>query len=67
MEQITGTIKAAEIVDVGDYQIITGNIYDDIRKRWQNGTLILTSAIVGQDGDIYRTRNSIYRVELREK
>lgn len=46
------------------FKIIWGNIYDDINKRFVDGTWIHTSDIEGQkeckEGDIVKTRNSSY-------
>ena len=41
-----------------------GEIYDDIHKRWPDGTFIWTSTVKSVDGNIVTTRNSVYEVEL---
>lgn len=43
--------------------VIWGYIYDDSKGRFADGTFIHTSKIVSIDGDILKTRNSVYILE----
>ncbi|MDQ2066723.1 hypothetical protein Q9295_10070 [Xinfangfangia sp. CPCC 101601] len=61
--EIHGTIKDAIITDWG---IAVGYIHGDTKGRFIDGTLISTSRILKQEGDIIHTRNSVYRVERKQ-
>ena len=63
--EITATIKNARFLDIGGRQIVGGQIYDDVRGRWPDGTTIYTSSIQDIEDDIVITRNSRYRIEKR--
>lgn len=39
-----------------------GDIYEDKKGRWADGTPIITSKIVSVDGDILQTRNTKYKL-----
>lgn len=60
---ITATLRDAILEHWGQCSVLTGNIYGDSRGRFQDGELIHTSAIQSNDGDVYVTRNSVYKVE----
>lgn len=61
---ITATLKNALYFGNGDVGCYGGNIYDDIRKRWPDGTFIWTSKVLSVVGNIVTTQNSIYEVEM---
>jgi hypothetical protein len=48
------------------YNIMWGDLYDDINTRWPDGTRIRTSSLSHpkttefKEGDVIRTRNSTY-------
>lgn len=51
----------------GRHNVIWGSIYDDVRKRWPEGTRIHTSYIADEDadgflmeGEVIKTLNSTY-------
>lgn len=45
-----------------DYDHLSGDIYNDSRGRSRDGTTVSTSEIVSVDGEVFTTRNSVYRV-----
>ena len=45
---------------------IYAQVYGDTKGRFADGAWVLTSAVVSEEGDIFRTRNSTYRVESWE-
>jgi len=64
--EITGVIKNARFIDIGDSrQIVGGQIYHDARGRWPDGHTIYTSTVLDIEDDIVVTRNSRYRIERR--
>jgi hypothetical protein len=63
MSNITGRLLNAERVTIGDGYIIVREVYEDIHGRFDNGSLIRTSLIVHEDGNVISTKNSIYEVE----
>jgi hypothetical protein len=54
------------------FSIIWGDIYDDVHKRWEDGTRIHTSKVPNmrytslEEGDIVETLNSIYLLGERK-
>lgn len=63
---INGTLRNARRVQPGEDQrapCLSGEVYDDTKGRFRNGDLITTSTIVSEDGDVFKTRYSAYRVE----
>lgn len=58
-KEITGVLRNATRDAAG----LCGLIYDDTKGRFNDGQLVFTSKIMSEDGDIFRTRNSVYRVE----
>lgn len=64
--QITGTLHHARRVNKGEdprAPCLCGYISDDVRGRFNNGDFVVTSTIMHEDGNIFQTRNSIYKVE----
>lgn len=63
---ITGTIKNARLRGtLPDDAYLSGNLFDDTRKRFADGDYIHTSRIVEVLPDsVYRTLHSTYKVEL---
>lgn len=61
--KITATIKNASWFGGG----LVGEIYGDVEDRWNDGHRIRTSEVMEDLGDgLYRTRNSVYKVEFAE-
>jgi hypothetical protein len=65
--KITGRIKDASFLDRcypnDRYAVVSGFIYDDVRRRWPDGTPFWTSVVILILGNYVFTRNSIYYVE----
>lgn len=59
-------LKDASLVGAkGETQVLRGAIYGDERGRFNDGEYVITSRIVDfLPGDIYRTKNSTYKVEF---
>lgn len=60
-EEITGRIENW----VFDSECIWGNLYDDVHKRWEEGTHVYTSKVVSpkdniKEGEVVKTQNSKY-------
>lgn len=62
--EITGVLFGAEFVGAkGGPRSLTGYVNDDAKGRFSDGKRIVTSTIMEEfAGDIFRTRNSVYRV-----
>ncbi len=45
-----------------NHKIIWGNLYNDIHKRWHDGTRIHTSKIISQSSTHVKTLNSYYEL-----
>lgn len=63
MTQITAILKNALIHRIGEHSVFTGEIYDDVNKRWPDGTSIRTSMVDRVEGDLVYTRNSVYKID----
>ena len=63
---VTNYIKNWRIQKIGDSVIIFGEIYNDIKKRFADGTEIHTSKILKADfmNGVVETLNSVYHLEL---
>ncbi|PZR92019.1 MAG: hypothetical protein DI537_14430 [Stutzerimonas stutzeri] len=62
----TATIKNARFFDIGDSQVVYGNIYGDTQMRFPDGEPIKTSKVVDVQGDLVLTKSgSLYKVETR--
>ena len=64
--EITGTLKNARRVPIGvdpRAPCLRGVVQGDIRGRFYDGETITTSTIMHEEGDVFRTRYSVYRVE----
>jgi len=63
---IVGTLKNARRVAVGEDSrapCLRGQVYGDVKGRFRDGTVITTSTIMEEQGNLFRTRFSAYRVE----
>lgn len=63
---IVGTLKNARRVAVGEdprAPCLRGQVYGDVKGRFPDGTVITTSTIMEEQGALFRTRFSAYRVE----
>lgn len=58
-------LREWEITREDDYVIVRGYIYNDIKKRFEDGTYIHTSMVLKADfvSGIIETRNSVYHLE----
>ncbi len=64
--EITGMLRNARRAPKGDdvrAPCLHGQVYGDTRGRFCDGEWITTSTIMEEDGDVFRTRYSTYRVE----
>lgn len=61
--EITATLKNALIYRIGKHSVFTGDIYDDVHKRWPDGSHIRTSLVDRVEGDLVYTRNSVYKID----
>ena len=48
--------------------VVTGNVYNDIKRRFADGTLITTSSVLKADfvNGVVETKNSVYHLETLE-
>jgi hypothetical protein len=60
--EITGTLENWRYYHSDDVKVVYGKIYGDTKDRLSDGTLIHTSYIIKQEGDIVYTRNSVYKL-----
>ena len=62
----TNLLKNWSIVPINNGCVITGEVYNDIKKRWEDGTLIHTSRVLKIDfvNGVVETRNSVYHLEV---
>lgn len=66
---IVGTLKNARRVAVGEdprAPCLVGYVYGDVKGRFRDGERITTSTIMEEQGNLFRTRFSAYRVESWE-
>lgn len=64
--EINGTLRNARRVAKGEdprAPCLYGQVYGDTKGRFRDGEYITTSTIFSEDGDIFTTRYSAYRVE----
>lgn len=67
---VDAILKEAAVVGAGlGKRVAIGRIYEDVKRRWPDGTHIRTSTIVdGPDADgVIQTLNTSYRLELASK
>jgi hypothetical protein len=63
--EITGTLKNAIWFNDHRAPNIRGQIHGDFKNRFADGETVYTSTVLEDMGDgLYRTRNSIYKVEF---
>lgn len=57
-------LREWEITREDDYVVVRGRIYNDIKKRFDDGTHIQTSMVLKADfvSGIIETRNSVYHL-----
>lgn len=70
---LTGLLRDAHFAYAGDDDryVLVGKLYHDIHKRWKDGEIVRTSLILEQLHEfpgllVFRTRNSVYQVELTD-
>lgn len=66
---VNGTLKNAYRVTIGtpSAPYLSGEVYGDTKGRFRDGERITTSTIMSEEGDVFRTRFSVYRVESWRK
>lgn len=68
VHEIHATIKNAAWEQWGSSPLIIGLIYGDVKGRFPDGKAIHTSKVLDEIAPgVYRTRNSVYRVEFAPK
>jgi hypothetical protein len=67
MTEVTAVLRDAVKASLpgGKYKLV-GTIYGDTKRRFQDGTRVVTSTVTGVDGDVFKTVNSAYRVQTWE-
>lgn len=65
----TNYLKNWIVVAIPQGMVIEGEIYNDIKKRFEDGTVIHTSIVLKTDfvNGLVETRNSVYHLELKNK
>lgn len=66
MTIITGILRNARRVSASEDlrgPSLSGQVYGDTKGRFHDGQTIYTSTIVSEEGDVFRTRFSTYKVE----
>lgn len=65
----TNYLKNWIVVAIPQGMVIEGEIYNDIKKRFEDGTVIHTSIVLKADfvNGLVETRNSVYHLELKNK
>lgn len=65
----TNYLKNWIVVGIPQGMVIEGEIYNDIKKRFEDGTVIHTSRVLKADfvNGVVETRNSVYHLELKNK
>ncbi|MBB2818967.1 UNVERIFIED_ORG: NTP pyrophosphatase (non-canonical NTP hydrolase) [Rhizobium esperanzae] len=64
--EIVGTLRNARRVSASEDlrgPCLHGQVYGDTKGRFRDGEYITTSTITAEDGDVFKTRYSAYRVE----
>lgn len=64
--EINGTLRNTRRVPAGAdprAPCLVGNVYGDTKGRFYDGERITTSTIMEEDGNVFRTRYSAYKVE----
>lgn len=65
-DNVNGTLRNAYRVPRGAdprAPCLSGEVYGDTKGRFRDGERITTSTIMSEEGDVFRTRFSVYRVE----
>ncbi|TIL38505.1 hypothetical protein [Mesorhizobium sp.] len=65
-DNVNGTLRNAYRVPRGDdprAPCLSGRVFGDTKGRFRDGEWITTSTIMSEEGDVFRTRFSVYRVE----
>lgn len=65
----TNYLKNWIVVGIPQGMVIEGEIYNDIKKRFEDGTVIHTSIVLKADfvNGVVETLNSVYHLELKNK
>ena len=63
----TNYLKNWYVVGIPQGMVIEGKVYNDIKKRFEDGTVIHTSRVLKADfvNGVVETRNSVYHLELK--
>ena len=65
----TNYLKNWIVVGIPQGMVIEGEIYNDIKKRFEDGKVIHTSRVLKADfvNGVVETLNSVYHLELKNK
>ena len=66
MTNINGTLRNARRLSPSEDvrgPCLQGEVYGDTKGRFFDGESIVTSTIMSEEGDVFRTRYSVYKVE----
>lgn len=66
MTEKTNLLKNWSVYSFKDKVIIAGIIYNDIKKRFSDGTIITTSRVLKADfiNGVVETKNSVYHLDM---
>jgi hypothetical protein len=62
MTQITAELRNWQKFESSYGDVYIGDIWEDVHQRWSNGTLIRTSLVQKEEGDLVYTLNSVYKL-----
>ena len=62
MTQITAELRNWQKFEIPHGNVYIGDIWGDVHQRWNNGTLIRTSLVQKEEGDLVYTLNSVYKL-----
>ena len=63
MSNITGRLLNARRQSCPGGHYIIGAIYEDTRRKFDDGAIVSTSLVTSEEGNIILTRNSVYEVK----
>lgn len=62
MTQITAELHNWQKFETPYGNVYMGDIWEDVHQRWGDGTLVQTSLVQKEEGDLVYTRNSVYKL-----
>lgn len=63
MTNVTAKLRQAVRLKLSHGTYLKGEIYDDAKRRWPDGSPITTSRVLSEEGNVINTLFSIYEVE----